>query len=274
MGDRLAQLDQPRNDVLAEIVAGLGVGGVAAQLVGQEFGVEHIDAHAGQRPVRIAGHGRRVGGLLHEVEDAVVSVHVHDAERGRLEAIDLDAAHGHVGALLDVLLQHGLVVHLVDVVPRQHDDEARLIVLDDVQVLEHRVGGAEVPFLVGDPLAGRQDIEALVAFRPEEVPAALHMPDQAVRLVLGGHGDAADAGVQRVGQGEIDDAELAAEEHGRLGAHVGQFEQPAAATAGQHIGHGLAGEGAAEAWSIRHETLSSHRDPAMSWSGISVAQEI
>ena len=61
-------------------------------------------------------------------------------------------------------------------------------------------------------------------------------------LVLGGDADAADAGIERVGQREIDDARLAAEEHRRLGALVGQLHQAAAAPAGEHIGHGIAGE--------------------------------
>ena len=106
----------------------------------------------------------------------------------------------------------------------------------------HRIGGARIPLVFRHALAGRQDVEALVALGPQEVPAALQMADQAVRLVLGGHADAADAGVERVGQREIDDARLAAEIHRRLGAPVGQFHQAAAAPAGQHIGHGVAGQ--------------------------------
>ena len=61
-----------------------------------------------------------------------------------------------------------------------------------------------------------------------------------MRLVLGGDADAADAGIERVGQREIDDARLAAEIDRRLGAPVGQFLEAAAAPAGQHIGHGVA----------------------------------
>ncbi len=52
--------------------------------------------------------------------------------------------------------------------------------------------------------------------------------------------EAADAGVQRVGQREVDDAGLAAEIDRRLGAPVGQFLEAAAAPAGQHISHGVA----------------------------------
>ena len=208
----------------------------------QELGLEHVDAHAGQREVRLAGDAGRVGGLLQEGGDAVGRVHVHDAEGRRLHARHLDAADGDVRLLLAVLPQHHLVVHLVDVVAGQDDDVARRVVLDDVDVLEHRVGGAGVPGGLGDALARGQDVEALVALGAEEGPAALEVADQAVRLVLGGDADAPDAGVERVGQGEVDDARLAAEIDRGLGPDVGHLHQAAAAAARQHIGHGRARE--------------------------------
>ncbi len=139
-----------------------------------------------------------------------------------------------------MLLQHQFVVHLVDVVAGQDDHVFRRVALDDVDVLEHGVGGAFIPLRFGNALGGGQDVEAFISLRPEEVPAALHVADQRMGLVLRRDTDAADAGIQRVRQGEIDDARLAAEIDGGLGATVGQFLQAAAATAGQNIGHGVA----------------------------------
>ena len=165
---------------------------------------------------------------------------MHDAEAGRLHARHFEAADGDVGAGIDVLLQHQLVVHLVDMVAGEHDEVLGVIVLQDVEVLIDRVGRAEVPAVLRDALAGREDVEDLVALGAEEVPAALQMPDQAVRLVLRRDADAADAGIEGIRQREIDDARLAAEIDRRLGAPVGQFHQAAAAAAGQHIGHGVA----------------------------------
>ena len=242
MGDRLAVLDDVGDQVLAEVAAGAGGRGVAAQQVGEELGAEDVDAHRGQRHVGLAGDAGRVGGLLDEGGDHVLLVDVHDAEADGLHARHLEAADGDVGALVDVLLQHQLVVHLVDVVAGEDDHELGLVVGDDVEVLVDRVGGALVPLGLGDALAGGQDVEALVALGAEEVPAALQVADQAVRLVLGGDADAADAGVQRVRQREVDDPGLAAEVDRGLGAAVGQLLQPAAAAAGQHVGHRVARE--------------------------------
>ena len=214
-----------------------GVCGVALELVDQQLGREHVDAHAGQCSVRLVRHTRRVVRFFDEGGDAVVLVHRHHAEAAGFQARHLDAAYGDVGAALNVLRQHFAVVHFVDMVAGQQDHVLRVVAFDDVDVLVHRVGGAFVP-AIPEPLGGGQDIETLVAFRAEEVPAALHVADQAVRLVLGGDADAADAGVQRIGQREINDPALAAEIHRRLGADVGELLQPRAAAAGQHIGHG------------------------------------
>ncbi len=242
MRHRFAVLDDVRNNVLAEVVARVLVGGIAAQFLEQEFGVEHIDAHRRQRHVRLVRHGRRILGLFDERQDLVVVIDIHHAKAGCLLARHFQAADRDVGALVHVLLQHLLVVHLVDVVAREQHDELRVVALDDVDVLIDRVGRAEIPELLGDALARRQNVKALVALRPEEVPAVLQMADQAVRLVLGGDRDAADAGIQRIGQREVDDPRLAAKIHGRLGAAVGQLHQSAATASCQHISHRVTSE--------------------------------
>ena len=174
--------------------------------------------------------------------DHIVRVDRHDAETGSLGARDLETADGHVRALVDMLLQHRFVIHLVDVIAGQQHDEFRIVALDDVDVLEHRVGGAAIPVILGNALTRRQNVETLVALGAEKAPAALQMADQAMGLVLGRHGDAPDARVQRVGQREIDDARLAAKINRWLGASVGELHQPRAAPAGEHIGHGVSSE--------------------------------
>ena len=126
----------------------------------------------------------------------------------------LETADRHVRAGLDVLLQHRFVVHLVDVVTGEQDDVLGSVALDDVDVLEHGVSGAGIPGGLADALAGGKDVEAFVALGAEEVPAPLQVADEGVRFVLGGDSDPADARIERVGKGEIDDPALAAEIHG------------------------------------------------------------
>ena len=162
---------------------------------------------------------------------------MHDAEALGFFERGLEAADRHIRFGVDVLLQHLLVIHLVDVVASQQHDELRPVALDDVDVLIDGVGGAEVPHRLVDALGGRQNVEALIALRAEKVPAALQMTNEAVSLVLGGDRDAANAGIEGIRKREVDDARFAAEIDGRLRAPVGQLHKPAAAPACEHIGH-------------------------------------
>jgi hypothetical protein len=141
-----------------------------------------------------------------------------------------------------VVSKHAAVVHLVDVIAGQDDDVFRRVRLHDVQVLENGVGRAAVPPALVEPLLGWQEVNELVHLALQERPAALQVPEQAVRLVLCGDTDSPDARVQTVGQREVDDAELAAEVDRRLGTAVRELHEPAAAAASQHDGEGLLGE--------------------------------
>ncbi|HRP23222.1 MAG TPA: hypothetical protein PLC66_04530 [Thauera sp.] len=87
-----------------------------------------------------------------------------------------------------------------------------------------------------------------------------------MRLVLGDDADSAQARVRAVGQGEVDDAELAAEVPRGLGAHVGEVAQARAASAGEHQGEGAAGDPAALV-----AGFEVHGDG--SWSGCSICSE-
>ena len=136
--------------------------------------------------------------------------------------------------LLDVVGDHERVVHLVDVIAGQHEDEVgRDPALDDVEVLVDRVGGAHVPVVV-EALLGRQQVDELVELAAHEAPAALQMAQQRVRLVLGGDADAADSRVEAVREREVDDPELAAEVDRRLRAPIGELHQPRSASAREH----------------------------------------
>src|ERR1700730_15234798 len=96
------------------------------------------------------------------------------------------------------------------------------VAAQDIEVLIDRVGGAFVP-VAGHALLCRQQFDELPESVVEEVPASLHVADQALRLVLGADADAAHARVHAVGKRKIDDAKFAAERYGGLRAPVGQW---------------------------------------------------
>ena len=133
----------------------------------------------------------------------------------------------------DVKSEHSAVVHLVNVVAGEHQHVLRRVPVQERQVLEDGVGGAAVPGF-GHLLLRRQQFDELLEAAVEETPAVLDVANQAVRLVLRRHPDAANAGIHAVGKREIDDAELAAKWHRRFAAPVGELFQPSAAPSGEH----------------------------------------
>ena len=125
----------------------------------------------------------------------------------------------------------------------ENHDEAGAIALDDIDVLIDGITASpRLSVGFGDALAGRKNIETLVAFGPEEVPAHLQVPDEAMGLVLGRDRDPSDAGVQGGRKRDIHNARRAAELDRRFGAQIGQFHQAAAAAAGKDKGEGMTRE--------------------------------
>ena len=145
---------------------------------------------------------------------------------------DLQRGKGRVGALVEVEPQHLRVVHLVDVVAREHDHVTRRFAHDRVEVLEHRVGRAEIPVLT-HPLLRRQQLDELAQLLRNHVPRHPDVTAERQRLVLRGDEDPAQTRVDAIAQGEVHDAVGPAEVHGRLGALGGQRVQPFARPARQ-----------------------------------------
>jgi len=215
--------------------------GIRAQQTLEQPGVEHVDAHGGERDVRASRHGLGLGGLLLEAQHPIGLVDGEHAELARTHHRHLDHADGDVGFLLDVEADHRAVVHLVDVVAGQHQHVQRPVGADDLHVLPQRVRRALVP-LGTAPLLRRDDLHEFAELAPQVAPAALDVLDQRMRLVLGQHRDLSDAGVDAVRQREVDDAELAAERRGGLAAVLGEVSEPLPAAAGHDHGQGPAGQ--------------------------------
>ena len=163
---------------------------------------------------------------------------MHHAERDRFHARHLDTADRAIRAAFRVIRDHARVVHLVDVVARQHHHVFRPDRADDVEILEHGVGGAAVPVGAFHALLRRPQIDELAEFAAQETPAALQVAQQRMRLVLRDDRDAADAGVQTIGQREVDDPVLAAKVHRRFDALVGERPEPRAPSACKDDGEG------------------------------------
>jgi hypothetical protein len=102
------------------------------------------------------------------------------------------------------------------------------------QILEDRVCRSPVPLRFIELLLCWHDFDELAQSTVEKAPAQLQVSDQALGFVLCGHPDAADSGVDTVGQREVNDPELSAEGYGWFCSPIGELVQPRAAPAGQH----------------------------------------
>ena len=176
--------------------------------------------------------------LLLPFDDLVVLVEGEDPHPGRLGQGDSADRDRHVGPLPAMGLDERLVVHLVYVVAGKDQDHIARVVLDDIEVLEHRVGGPAVP-LRHSP-AGDVRLEQLdTAVVPVEVPrpAEADVIVQRARVVLGQDDDVGDVRVDAVRQREVDDPVLAAERDGRLRAHRREDRQALALAAREDHRH-------------------------------------
>ena len=231
--------DQPGDDVLAEVVRRVRLSRALLERRHQHRHVEDVDAH--RREDLLAR--RQVLRLLEEAGDAILVVDLQHAEAARFFRRDLDHRQRRAGAALLVEAQHLRVVHLVDVIARQHDQLLRVLAKDRIEVLVDGVGGALVP-LLADPLLRTQDLDELAELVGDDAPAHAEMAAERERLVLERDEDAPQPGVDAVAQREIDDPVRAAEIDRRLGALLRQRIEAFPDAAGQDHYENLVEHGA------------------------------
>ena len=213
-------------DVVAEVVFGVGVFGVADELGKEDVGVEEVDAHGNVDHVWIEGRAD-VGffGFFDEACDLAVLGDFDDTELGDLVGGDGQRGEGDVGAGVAVLLHHEGVVHLVDVVAGEDEDVLGFLGADGVDVLEDGVGCALVPGL-GDALHGGEDLDELAELGGDDgAPAFADVAVEGEGFVLGEDVDVAKVGVDAVGKCDVNDAVLAGKWNSGLGAIAGEGEK-------------------------------------------------
>ena len=223
--------EQHGDDVLAEIVAGIGIFLVCNQSFPQNFPGEAVNAHGG-----VGGLG--LFGLLLKLINGVVGVGIQDAEAAGF--FQGHGAHGDGagGTVLLVECHHLGVVHLIDMVAGQNHHILRVEAVDEVNVLIDGVGGALVPaLLLVMPLVGGQHLSTGVGLVQVPGLAVADVFIQLQRLILGEDAHGVNAGIDAVGQRKVNNAVFAAEGNGRLGGFFRQHIQSAALAAGQKHGN-------------------------------------
>ena len=173
-----------------------------------------------------------IGGFFLEADDAPVLVGFDHAETaGGFLGSDFEGGDGDVRAGFDVLLEHLLIIHFVDVVAGKNEDEIGLLGADGIDVLVDGVGGALIPVL-RDAHLRRENFDE-IAVAHQQGPAAAHVAIEAESFVLSENEDAAQIAIQAIRERDVNDAIDAAEGDGGLGAIAGERPQAFALATGQ-----------------------------------------
>ena len=180
-----------------------------------------------------------MGGLLLELIDAAVGIGVHDAEAGGLRQGHVAHGDGAVRSHLLVIAEHGVVVHLVDVVAGEDQHVLGTITVDEGDVLADGVRRALVPLGLFAPCVGRKHLYAAVGAVQTPGLAVADVLVQLQGLVLGEDAYGGDTGIDAVGQREVNDPVFPAKGYGRLSRILRQHLQSAALAAGKQHGNAV-----------------------------------
>src|SRR5207245_5029696 len=127
-----------------------------------------------------------------------------------------DNTDGNIGAGVHVLLEHLGVIHLVDVIAGENENEFGALAANGINVLVHGVGGTLIP-LLGDAHLRRKDLD-VIAEAGERRPTGANVAVQAESLVLSEDEYSTEIRIDEIRDYDVNNAVECAERHGGLGA--------------------------------------------------------
>src|SRR5260370_30611838 len=136
--------------------------------------------------------------VFFESDNAPILVGFNHAKLlGGLRSWNVNGRNCDVRAGVAVLLQHPAVIHLVDMVARENENEFGTLAANGVDILVDRVGGALIPLLRNAHLR-RQNLE-VIPQPGQRRPAGADVPVQAESFVLREYEDAPQVRIDAVG---------------------------------------------------------------------------
>ena len=160
-------------------------------------------------------------GFSTEARDAPFLVDLHDAEGLRIAPRDRNGGDGDVRAGLGVLADDVAEIHPVQLIAAQ-DEQVIEIVREKVnEIFADGIRRALVPGRVGKRLLCREQFHEATGEMIELV-GLRNMPVQRRGIELGKQVNPAQAGIDAIGNRDVDDAIFAGERHSGLGALLGQ----------------------------------------------------
>ena len=217
----LAGVQHGGDDVLAEVVFGIGIGLILGEIAAQGLPGEDVNSHGGhvgrvgvclvqlQVLAQLAPaeyiHAHRgfvalgLGRLLGKFVNTVVLVGSQNTKTGGLLPRHLQHSDGTVRIVLFVEVDHLGVVHLVDVVTGEHHYIFRVVLLNKIDVLVNGVRRALIPLGAADGLIRGENMYAAVLAVQVPGLTVAQIVVQFQRLILGQYANGVNTAVDAVG---------------------------------------------------------------------------
>ena len=231
-----------------------------------DFAVENINAHGGQEqfavaldaefriPIRLqlAGilHGR-VFRLFNEARDAAFVIDLHDAEGWATSR----AATGMVAMVMSAPLSTCCAmmraeIHAIQLIAAQDQQVIEIVIQKVDQVLANGIGGALIPRGVGKGLFGGKNLDE-AAGEMVELVGLRNVAMQRGGIELSQQIDPLQAGIDAVGNGNIDKPIFAGQRNGWFGAIFGERKKSRARAAAHNDGKDtIKGDGFVTPWNV------------------------
>jgi len=142
---RVSGVDESRNNVATHVVPRVGAVGVVVEGLDQGLAAEDVVTHRGERLVRSVRQTRRISRFFEELGDLMVLVSINNSEGRSVFARHSDTGDGASQPGVDVILQHGVDIHPINVVGAKDHNVVGTLVIDEVEGLVDGVSTSLVP---------------------------------------------------------------------------------------------------------------------------------
>jgi hypothetical protein len=112
---------------------------------------------------------------------------------------------------------HLSIVHFINVIPREDQDQVGPFHLQGVNVLKNGIGCPLIPVLI-NPLLGGNGLDEFPQRGGKDIPSQLDVTVEGGRFILGEGKDTADARIEAVGEGKVNDPINSTERNSRFGS--------------------------------------------------------
>ena len=181
---------------------------------------------------------RRRVGFFDKAVYAPIFIDADDPKFAGLYYRYLDAADSHIGLFVYMEGKHRTIVHFIYMITGQYQYIRRVMTTQNVEILIDCIRRALEPLRAVPGLLGSEDADEAGA-EVVEVVGERNVLVEALGVVLGEDEDPAQVRVEAVADGDVDEAVLARDGHGRLRALVGEGKEPGSPTASQDDGEGV-----------------------------------